>query len=126
MYCVVRVIILKIKVILLDTKINKLRQSTLQSSTITVPCMPRNVNGQQNKDTAIASKWRLIVRAERKIHRWDLKDRLGISINDYYRFTSYVLYKYGDELSYDKKSQVWFYEGEDMEVREIMEAKPIA
>ena len=88
--------------------------------------MSRNVNGQQNKDTAIASKWRLIVRAERKIHRWDLKDRLGISINDYYRFTSYVLYKYGDELTYDKKSQVWFYEGEDMEVREIMEAKPIA
>jgi len=110
----------------LNIEINKLRQSTLQSSTITVLRMPRNVNGQQNKDTAIASKWRLIVRAERKIHRWDLKDRLGISINDYYRFTSYVLYKYGEELSYDKKMQIWFFEGEDMEVREIMEAKPIA
>ena len=79
-----------------------------------------------NKDDSVARRWYAIVRDAGNIHRWDLKDRLSITVNDYYRLSSYILYKFSNDLEYNKKSQIWSFVGSvKKEAQQIMEARNI-
>ena len=101
------------------------KQLTVYSSTCTVLLTHKMANGRPNRDEYLAKRWHSIVKNARAIHRWELKDQLGISVNDYYRMSSYILYRF-DDIVYNKQSQQWESLSTPMEeAKEIMEAKVV-
>lgn len=54
-----------------------------------------------------AHKMVSFIQKEKTIHKFDLMDKLSMSISTYNQMKPYVEHRYGHYVSYDRKSQTW-------------------
>ncbi len=72
--------------------------------------MRSNIHAQ-SKDDRLARQWLQVVQNNYQIHRWELKRALKISLNDYYRYSPLIQWELADYITYNKKSQLWAFDG---------------
>ena len=48
-----------------------------------------------------------LIQKEKTIHKFDLMDKLSMSISTYNQIKPYVEHRYGQYVHYDRKSQTW-------------------
>jgi hypothetical protein len=72
--------------------------------------MRANIHAQ-GKDDRITRQWLQCVQNNYQVHRWELKKALRLSLNDYYRYSSLIQWELGDYITYNKKSQMWVFDG---------------
>ncbi len=72
--------------------------------------MRANIHAQ-GKDERLSRQWLQCVQNNYQIHRWELKKALRLSLNDYYRYSSLIQWELSDYITYNKKSQMWVFDG---------------
>ena len=54
-----------------------------------------------------ATRWVQHVQKEKSIHKFDLMDKLSMSIATYNQLKPYIEHRFGHLVDYDRKSGVW-------------------
>lgn len=66
----------------------------------------------------IWNKAQEIIRENKRINKWDLMDKLGISRSTYEKETSFWKYKFREFIGYDRKTSEWIWQLEEPEIAE--------
>lgn len=67
-------------------------------------------NSHQNplsKQRALVTKVRALVESEYKIHKFDLMDRMGMTLGEYNKYAGYLKHKLNGIVEYNKQTKEW-------------------
>jgi len=64
-----------------------------------------------SKQYQLMNKWTMIVKEKKEINKFDLMDKLRISVGQYNQMKGFVEYKQSEVIEYDKPNQTWKYKG---------------